>query len=304
MKAKILQRPLHDLGLQHLPSILAGQLPGSTLNSVLLEIFHLKTTQLQPADVLRAYAENRFVRPSSAPFFKLVAIKNDLLQRAASAGFEPLQLSPACPLGTCSVVALAHQDKVVSATRGTELVADATNVLALETALRRKGQGPEDLIRLCASHRHIRTQVFDLEGFTPHFDIFCMTSAGRDTGHFSFEKTTVAEHLLFYHSWAKTLPGASGFRAVFTPFSTEGVRFCESTLPDIVAGMFPIEVKPAEPEGYYRFLRCKILLTLGTKEWEIGDCGFTNWTARLLSNRKERFFISGLGVEMVAKLAD
>jgi hypothetical protein len=303
MPTRILSRFLPHAEAEALPELLSEKLSGAALNSLLLDVFQRKTSRMTPAEVLRAYRENRFVRPSTAPFFRLQQLKNDLLERAANAGFEPLQLSPACPLGTCSAVGLAHQDKIVSATRGTEVVADATNVLALESALRRSKFTEPNLLHLGATHRHTRTQVFDFEGFTPHFDIFCMTSAGRDTGHFAFEKEALQRHIQFYFEWSKTLPGASNFRLVATPFTAVGSAFCQNSMPGLFADAFPIEVKPLENEGetYYRFLRAKIWLTLGDQTHEIGDGGFTDWTARLLGNRKERFFSSGLGVELLAK---
>jgi hypothetical protein len=50
-------------------------------------------------------------------------------------------------------------------------------------------------------------------------------------------------------------------------------------------------------------LQFKILIpaSLGS-ELEIADGGFTDWTQRLSSNRKERFLISGVGVELLFKL--
>ena len=52
--------------------------------------------------------------------------------------FSPLELSPVSPLGTNSVVATVSQNKTLTTTRGLEVVSDATNVLALECALRRR----------------------------------------------------------------------------------------------------------------------------------------------------------------------
>jgi hypothetical protein len=36
---------------------------------------------------------------------------------------------------------------------------------------------------------------------------------------------------------------------------------------------------------------------------EIGDGGFTDWTARLLANQKERLLISGYGLDRLAGLS-
>lgn len=273
--------------------------PASILNTLLLHVFHKKTKSLLPGQVLKAYRENRFTAPSSAPFFTLQRLKYDLLSSAAATGFEPLELSPLCPLGACSVVGPTHQNNVVSALRGTEVVADATNVLALESAVRRPNS---NVVQLCAAHRHVRAQPVEFKGFTPHFDIFCMTTAGRDTGNFEFEKAALSQHLSFYMEWCRTLPETRDLRMVVTPFSEVALQFCREWLPTI-PGQPKLEIKPQEDRNdyYYRFLRIKIWLTIRNKAFEIGDCGFTDWTARLLTNRKERFFISGLGIELISK---
>src|ERR1700749_3896670 len=83
-------------------------------------------------------------------------------------GFQPVELSPLAPFGSCSVVATVDQDKVVSAIRNTEVVADATNILALHLAA-----GGQEM-RLCTVHRHVRTQPFGKKGFLPHFKIGCL----------------------------------------------------------------------------------------------------------------------------------
>ena len=48
----------------------------------------------------------------------------------ATPEFEPVELSPVCPLGTSSVVAGISQHLAVTTVRNTEVVSDATNVLA------------------------------------------------------------------------------------------------------------------------------------------------------------------------------
>lgn len=305
MAEKFLEQLLEKQGMDGLPEILTSKLSGSTLNTLLLDVFHRQTSRLKPNDVLQAYAENRFVQPSTADFFTLLNLRNELLREAAQGGFEPLELSPVCPLGSCSSVGLAHQNKILSATRGTEVVADATNVLALESALRRRQQGSSAAtVRLCSAHRHLRTQVFAFTGFSPHFDVFCMTSAGRDGGHFRFEEAALREHIGVYAQGIKGIPEVSAVSIELLPQSEAAWRFCQEKAPRFTGGLFPYVLKDPDPTqtNYYRFLRVKLWLTVRGKPFDIGDGGFTDWTSRLLSNRKERFFTSGLGIELLAKL--
>ena len=37
------------------------------------------------------------------------------------------------------------------------------------------------------------------------------------------------------------------------------------------------------------------------RRMNLADGGMTNWTQRLLSNAKERLFVSGMGIELLAK---
>ena len=51
-----------------------------------------------------------------------------------------VELSPVSPLGTINVLSGVHQNRVVATDRNTEVVADSTNSLALEAALRRRAK--------------------------------------------------------------------------------------------------------------------------------------------------------------------
>jgi hypothetical protein len=52
--------------------------------------------------------------------------------------------------------------------------------------------------------------------------------------------------------------------------------------------------------GYYTGLLLNIDAELGGRRLSVADGGSTDWTQRLLSDRKERLFVSGIGVERLA----
>ena len=52
--------------------------------------------------------------------------------------------------------------------------------------------------------------------------------------------------------------------------------------------------------GYYTGLCFKVQAAFGGPELEVGDGGFTDWTAQLLGSRKERLLISGYGIDRIA----
>ncbi len=291
--------------------ILGEKLSTSDLNSLLLEVFRAKTAHISPSGLLRAYRQNRFVQPSAVDAVAFGEFTLEWLKAARSAGFMPLELSPVAPLGSCAAVGTVHQNKVLSALRGTEVVADATNVLALESADRRIKEGfPPEPVHFSVAHRHLRAQeIPKMPGFSAHFGILGLTSAGRDTGGFQFEKENLLRHIHFYKTSfeerlqitpvkirLKALDPAAGENRLFRYV----LSFLQDAEPD-----WPIEViesKQSEQE-YYRHLQFKIVIPGPEgRDIEIADGGFTDWTQQLTGNRKERLLISGVGLELLFKL--
>lgn len=311
MPSEITEKITARIGIPDLIEQLTLELSGSELNSLLLDMLEQKATQISSPELLQHFKTNRFVRPVAHDWLPFLEWEFALLQLAAATGFEPLELAPVSPLGTCSVLATVHQHKVLSALRGTEVVADATNVLALESAIRRqellsKTPKSAERICLCTTHRHVRTQVFDFPGFTPHFKIFCMTTAGRDEGNRRFEQESLLEHLRFYLDYLINRLGIEQ-DSIYLLLKDTIPSDSFQVLRQAVAKAFPetrIEIQPTSSEegNYYRMLQFKIMLTVGDNIVDIADGGFVDWTQQLLSNRKERLLISGMGTELLYKL--
>ena len=311
MEQKILDRIAQKSGIPNLPELLASGLSGADLNSLLLEVFRLKTEKTSPEDVLNAYRTNRFVQPAEVDAIDFQEFTLAALRFARSGGFQPIELSPVSPLGACSVVATAHQNKIISATRGTEVTADATNVLALESAVRRmKTNFPQQPLHFSVVHRHVRAQeIPDVPGFSAHFTILGLTSAGRDTGSFSFEKESLLRHIRFYLTYfreilqmevlkirLKALDRPGEINRVFEAVSA----YLREMEPDT---NFETIASSSAEQGYYRHLQFKIVIAgPDGRDIEIADGGFTDWTQQLTGFRKERFLISGLGLEMLFKV--
>src|SRR6476661_3300010 len=115
---------------------LAEGLPASEVWTLLLEIVDRRAARRAPRDLRAQWAHDRFTQPAAIDPRRMLAIDAVLFEAATS--FEALELSPLAPLGVCSRMAPTSQRRVVSALRGTEVVADPTNVLALECARRLK----------------------------------------------------------------------------------------------------------------------------------------------------------------------
>ncbi|RAJ97485.1 hypothetical protein LX87_02387 [Larkinella arboricola] len=308
----IAEKILHRINRPDLLQTLSEELTPSELNSLLLEVFDRRIQRLSPANLLQHYQKNRFVKPADLDVMRLRELETRILQIFETFQFRPVELSPVAPLGSCSVVATADQKKVLSALRGTEVLADATNALALHAAdLKKSGQWqptqPTDQLRLSTIQRHVRTPPVTVAGHTQHFKIGCLVSSGRDTGNFQFECESLAEHLAVMTAVLRDTLQISSLRFRF--IQRAGVD--QGRLLDRVAThirqlrkdlSIETDTAPGRQNPYYKGLQYKILITVGGQEYEIGDGGFVDWTQQLLQNKKERFLITGLGVEQLFRL--
>lgn len=298
------------IGQPNLSDILANDLTGSELTSLLIEVLSRKTHQMSPADLLRVYQQNRFVKPADVDVMGLRALEDQAFRLFNTAGFTPLELSPVAPLGSCSVVATADQKKVLSATRQTEVVADATNALALHIATLRQTESRERVakqLRFSTIHRHIRTQTIpDLPGMRPHFKIACFVTAGRDVGNYAFERKALAEHFTLMASFIRGILHFDTLRFRLYPRKgyPDPVRFVNQVGQHLSQTNLPVEVMTdaLNENNYYKGLQHKVTVTVGTEIVDIGDGGFVDWTQQLLQDKKERLLTTGIGIELLYRL--
>ena len=309
----VIRRIEQEAGIPGLASVLAQRLPASDLHSLLLEVYRRRAGDRSGANVLADYVSSRFVHPGRTD-------PRLLLQWDAAAfsalpdGFIPLELSPLSPLGTNSVVATVSQNKTVVTARNLEVVSDATNVLALECAVRRRAllsAAPHsaELVRLAASHRVVRPQFSGNATMLPHFRLFSLCSAGRDTGANSFEREGLAEHVRFYVKALSAFLGeAVPLRVSVTDLASDSPRdWWEAAvlaplrypLPRVEFGF---DQSRTAGRGYYVGVCFHVFAVVAGSAIELADGGDVNWTQKLLNNAKERLFISGIGSERVCGL--
>ncbi|MFC0392605.1 hypothetical protein [Paenibacillus mendelii] len=299
-----LERILKKLGKSDLITLLTEQISGSDLNTLLLKLFQEKVHKSSPGDLLKRYRENRFVQPAAVDALQLKQLEMDVLKIARNHGVSPIQLSPVAPLGSTSVVGTVDQNKVISALRGTEVVSDATNLLALHISdlIKKNKNKREEFIRFCTTHRHVRAQFFgDTPGMLPHFHLFCMVTSGIDRGSYSFEKQSFWEHIQVYRSIFKTL-----FESEIELIVSErdGYKDPAGLLSRIIEhgaeNSMNVSIRTGEPNKenqYYKGLQFTIKTVIDGKEYYIGDGGFVDWTQTMLGNKKERLFISAIGLD-------
>jgi len=345
MPSKIVERILRESEIPQLFSVLSQDLPLSDLQSLLMEVYRARVADLREPDVTDR-AGRSLVAPSKIDARLLHEFDRIAFETAAE--FEAIELSPVAPLGLTHVLGAIDQNSVLTTIRNAEVLGDATVALALECSRRR--QRP---LRLASSHRMVRMQPFDVPGYVPHFRLFSMVSAGRDTGSHAFEIQHLGEHLRFYlrffealgkHGFSLTAPlveisdslvtrtlladhgigveqlresirahrvgGSEQFlseRGIQLPddVKSERVSLVKTKLLDKLGVEFPeaqFRFNFARLEGlsYYPGLTLRISpATADGARYPIVDGGFTNWTARLLGNKKERMLTSGIGSEFV-----
>jgi hypothetical protein len=278
---------------------LATRLSGSALQSVLLEVMQRRAAARSPVDVLAQYARDGFCRPAEIDQRTSVAVDGHLLD--AAEGFDAIELSPVAPLAACSSMAPKAQNRVLSALRATEIVADPTNVLALECAVRMRDGAAE--AHLATSQRVIRAQpVPRLPGYASHFRIFVLASGGIETKDHTFSIRTLERHIrtmlgaldrLEAHGYAF---GARHVDLLATPHRvTVADRLAES-----LAGV-AVSRKPLDHSYYSGGLRYMIWVTTTDGDAvPLVDGGTFDWLAQLASNRRAVYVASGAGAQLMA----
>lgn len=305
----VLRRILEKKGDKSLWEYLTVALPNTDFSSLLLEVFRERTDRLQPAALLRNYENNRLVQPLNLDAFDFARFELRALTALSSSEFELMEFSPVVPLGTSSVIGKVHQHNVLSAVRNVEVVSDVTNAMALEVAKRkRNGKQDQGLIKLAARHRLIRGQRYKIPGYTAHFKLLSLVTAGRDRGGEAFEWSSITDHVMTYQELLKELLAEKTFNlrlkiTILTDWEKEVPPTKINAIRERT-GLDAIEViyKPQSGNDYYQAWRFNLSLSLGEAEYEIIDGGLVNWTQQLLHNKKERLLISAVGLEYLYRV--
>lgn len=295
-------------GIPGLPELLATQISGAELTSLLLEVYHRRSQQIDPAALLRHYRENIYVQPADTDLINSLKKELLILEYLKDNEYTPLELSPVAQFGSCSAVGTVSQHKIISALRHCEVMADATNALALHIAnLKQAGDSTDNLLRFCTIHRHTRSmQLPRGKGYTPHFKIACMVAGGIDTGHFSFELNNAAAQLRHIFRILELAGGITGSYCVIRPRGgySNGDELARSLVKHLQS-LFPsrVSVDEQQPENnYYKGFQYKVYIPTLVEPIEIADGGMVDWTQQMLSNKKQRCIIAGIGLSLLLKL--
>lgn len=279
-------------------------LEASALWSVLLGVAARRAAARSPRDVQRQYDTDRFVARSAVDQRALRRMELALLEAAVA--YETVELSPLAPLGTCVAVAPGSQDRIVSTMRGTEVVSDPTNVMALECA-RRLRADRHATVRLATTQRCVRAQAVPSgQGFAAHFNLFCLATAAHETANQSVTSDAMTDHILRHLEGLAELErlGYGGYG-----FASRTVRLLASPAREHLAERIAMQVRTQHPgldierqplnSAYYDGLRFMIDVD-GADGGPVPliDGGAFDWVARLAHNRKLRFVASAMGTQL------
>jgi hypothetical protein len=271
---------------------------------LLLALSRAHAERRRPRDVAMQFARDGFVAPSMLD--QRLANRLDALALEAASGFESLLLSPLAPLGCCAAVSPSSQDRIVTTGRGSEVVSDPTNVLALECA-RRLGSDARSAVRLCTVHQVVRAQRFQAKaGHAQHFRMLALATAGPGLPDHGFELAAVLDHvatlLRVLDAWeamGRTIAGRQAKLLVAPSAQAIGERL-RARLREIPG--LALEEAPLE-SGYYGGVRVLLGADSGAGELvNLADTGLFDWVGKLTSNRRARFVASGLGLQLLPLL--
>jgi hypothetical protein len=280
---------------------LAQTLPASKLWALLLEVLGQRATRRPAAEVLRQWMQDPFTQPSAVDQRTLVELDGHLL--AAASAFEAIELSPLAPLAACVSMSPGSQHRIVSALRGTEVVADPTNLLALEAA-RRLRADPGATVRLATCHRCVRAQPVPKQpGFAQHFRLFALATAALEQSHEAFALAALVEQVRTHWAALDRLEGHGfAFRDRSIAVLTAAYR---GDLGDrMAASLAPLPVTRGSLEHrYYHGIR--FLISVRAPDgamMPLIDGGMFDWLATLNANRRLRFVASGMGSQRVTSM--
>lgn len=193
MSDKIAKRIADELGVD-LTELLAENLNGSDLHSLLLSVLKRRVSKLDASSIRQTSAVTRACSLDGRLLHKLESIAYE-----ESSNFELIELSTVNALGAVTVLTGLDQGNVLSTVRAFECAADPTIGLAIESAQRRKRQNDrKSATRLCTSQRVLRFPLPTNPEYSAHFKLFAMFTAGRDSGSFAFELESLYEHIDCY----------------------------------------------------------------------------------------------------------
>ena len=287
--------------------VLETGLSATDLQTLLIDLARTRAGTVEAAGLLQRWKADRFVQPAATDPAPLAEIEYRIWQRLRNTEFVGLVLSPITPLGSCRAIGPVDQNRIISTVRTSEVVSDPTNVLALEAARRRRAVANRatDPVHVAACHRVVRAQRFRDPRASAHFSLFALVSSARDRGSAHTEAALLIDHLDFWWQVLADAVGSKRARLVWTVIDSEPMRerLNDEVCPALGEATLIEDPDRTQAIGYYRTAAFKIMVETERGFDELGDGGFTDWTAKLIPDAKERCLISCISTERLVAVA-
>jgi hypothetical protein len=335
MGEAILRRICRDAGMPDLLEVLADRIPPTDLQTVLLETARRRAGARSPADLLGHYGRDRTTMPGTADARLLARLVVAALEAAPA--YTAVNIAPVEPLGLNVALGGIDQNNVLATVRATEVVSDPTSALALEAAVRRRAgtevvrlcachrvlrMQPFDapgaqqhflLHALVTAERSRPGHTAELRALREHVEAYLrLIAAAREMGtrveDVCVRISDTRVHALL-REWGvapradvddvRDAVGRDDARRLGRRLQLlEGAA--EALAP--LRGQFPesrivVDLTRSHAVAYYAGLQLQIDATVAGAEVNLADGGSVDWGARLMSDRSERAFTSGLGLE-------
>lgn len=279
------------LGSHSRDALLRG-LSAFELRTILADVARARACVLAPADIMKRWREDHSLTPSVADPRAVLALTQRLWE-AAPREFCGVTLSPLTALGSGIHLGGRGQNRVITTTRGTELVADPTHALALESSrLRRNGHARVHL----ATHARA-THAPEPDDDASHELMFALCSSAPDGGAMSTEADLLDLHLDYWREVMGALVPQGRVQLVVWDATLGHLLKARGSCDELIVVKGPDGTLWRNPYGTAAFR----LVVEGDESTVLGDGGFVPWTQVLTRNRKDRCLVSGISVDMLVQ---
>jgi hypothetical protein len=162
---------------------------------------------------------------------------------------------------------------------------------------------------LAAAQRVTRAQPEHRADHHAHFRLLALCASARKQGGNDFEADALVAQLGFYVRFLAAAQERLAIDAIRVGVTDLGdgtfIPLLEERVIPALRASFPDVEVAHEPDRvgrriYYERVCFQVWVTNAERDVPIADGGFTDWTQRLLADRKERLLTSGIGIQLLA----
>jgi hypothetical protein len=253
--------PAHDiLRNSAVPDIFdrLGELTPRELQAAILEDSARRAGSLAAADVIRQYEDSGLTEPCELDQREILRF-SAFVAHNVPAHFDMVELSPVTTFGVNAALAGISQRNILTASRGTEVLADGVTALTLAAAQQRRANPRVvEPIHLGTLQRELRTQRHEQPGFTAHFHALSLVSTERTRDSDAFSAQTFTDHVATYLDIIEQ-SSATGYQVGDTKVALSNIRIAELLVKNLGLNREEI-MRHTQTPGFNLFDACSIPL--------------------------------------------